>query len=61
MYYVCMYYMYILICHLHFRMTMWPQTNFEKRVFLKMVLKLRRTKSDKEKRKEYIGNLHKGS
>ena len=30
---------------------MWPQTNFEKRVFVKMVLKLCKTKSGKYKRK----------
>ena len=53
-----MYCMYILKCHLHFRMTMWPQTNFEKRVFIKMVSKLRRTKSEKDKRKEYILTIY---
>ena len=37
---------------------MWPQTNFEKRVFIKMVLKLRRTKSEKDIRKEYFNNVH---
>ena len=34
-------------------MGMWPQTNFEKRVFVKMVLKLRRTKSRKDKYVQY--------
>ena len=30
---------------------MWPQTNFEKKVFVKMILKLRRSKSQSDLRK----------
>ena len=44
---------------------MWPQTNFEKRVFIKMVLKTRRSKSQVDLRKEnrqkfviIVGSLH---